>query len=145
MRRPVTVIAPKGCIFNPNFPRASFSRFNQANLLADCVMRSLADVMPERVSAGTSAHIHFVSYNGFNKDKGEYWVYLEVDEGSYGGRYTFVCDRMYKTEKGINFCSRKKYCRFIKYKQSFAPDSGIMKFHNSSYNSKHCFLNRSES
>lgn len=38
MRRPVTVIAPKGCIFNPNFPRASFSRFNQANLLADCVI-----------------------------------------------------------------------------------------------------------
>ncbi len=54
--------------------------------LVDCVMRSLADVMPDRVSAGTSAHIHFVSYNGFNKDKGEYWVYLEVDEGSYGGR-----------------------------------------------------------
>ena len=49
-------------------------------------MRSIADVMPDRVSAGTSAHIHFVSYNGFNKDKGEYWVYLEVDEGSYGGR-----------------------------------------------------------
>lgn len=87
MRRPVHVIAPKGCIFNPNFPRATFSRFNQANLLADCVMRSLADVMPERVSAGTSAHIHFVSYNGFNHEKGEYWVYLEVDEGSYGGRY----------------------------------------------------------
>ncbi len=87
MRRPVKVIAPKGCIFNPNFPRASFSRFNQANLLADCVMRLLADVMPERVSAGTSAHIHFVSYNGFDKNKDEYWVYLEVDEGSYGGRY----------------------------------------------------------
>ena len=86
MRRPVTVIAPKGCIFNPNFPRATFSRFNQANLLADCVMRSLAEVMPDRVSAGTSAHIHFVSYNGFNEEKGEYWVYLEVDEGSYGGR-----------------------------------------------------------
>lgn len=86
MRRPVKVIAPKGCIFNPNFPRATFSRFNQANLLADCVMRALADVMPERVSAGTSAHIHFVSYNGFDPKKGEYWVYLEVDEGSYGGR-----------------------------------------------------------
>lgn len=87
MTRPLTLIAPKGCIFNPNFPRATFSRFSQANLLADCVMRSLAPVMPERVSAGTSAHIHFVSYSGFNKDKGEYWVYLEVDEGSYGGRY----------------------------------------------------------
>lgn len=87
MRRPVKVIAPKGCIFNPNFPRATFSRFNQANLLADCVMRALSGVMPERVSAGTSAHIHFVSYNGFDPKKGEYWVYLEVDEGSYGGRY----------------------------------------------------------
>ena len=87
MTRPLTIIAPKGCIFNPNFPRASTSRFCQANLMADCIMRSLAPVMPERVSAGTSAHIHFVSYNGFNKDNGEYWVYLEVDEGSYGGRY----------------------------------------------------------
>lgn len=86
MTRPLTIIAPKGSIFNPNFPRATFSRFSQANLLADCVMRSLASVMPDRVSAGTSAHIHFVSYSGFNPDKGEYWVYLEVDEGSYGGR-----------------------------------------------------------
>jgi N-methylhydantoinase B/oxoprolinase/acetone carboxylase alpha subunit len=87
MTRPLTIIAPKGCIFNPNFPRATFSRFNQANLLADCVMRSLAPFLPERVSAGTSAHIHFISYSGFIEQKGEYWVYLEVNEGSYGGRY----------------------------------------------------------
>jgi N-methylhydantoinase B len=29
--------------------------------------------------------VYFVSYGGTNDD-GEYWVYLEVNEGSYGGR-----------------------------------------------------------
>ena len=29
---------------------------------------------------------HFLAYSGFNEEEGEYWVYLEVDEGSYGGR-----------------------------------------------------------
>lgn len=39
-------------------------------------MRSLEDVMPTRVSAGTSTHIHFVNYSGFNYDKDEYWVII---------------------------------------------------------------------
>ena len=46
----------------------------------------LAPVVPTRVTAGNSAHLHFISYSGFDPDAGEYWVYLEVDEGSYGGR-----------------------------------------------------------
>jgi 5-oxoprolinase (ATP-hydrolysing) len=50
------------------------------------VLRALAPVLPERVTTGNSAHIHFVSYSGYVSGQGEYWVYLEVDEGSYGGR-----------------------------------------------------------
>jgi 5-oxoprolinase (ATP-hydrolysing) len=42
--------------------------------------------VPEQVTAGNSAHLHFISYSGFLEEEGEYWVYLEVDEGSYGGR-----------------------------------------------------------
>lgn len=87
LERPVTIIAPKGCIFNPNFPRASSARFNQVNRMADCIVKALAPVMPERVSAGNSANIHYIVYSGFNKEAGEYWVYGEVTEGSYGGRY----------------------------------------------------------
>ena len=41
---------------------------------------------PRRSPPGNSAHLHFISYSGFNAEEGEYWVYLEVDEGSYGGR-----------------------------------------------------------
>jgi len=37
--------------------------------------------------AGSSAHCHFCAYTGFDKEAGEYWVYLEVNEGAYGGRY----------------------------------------------------------
>ena len=40
-----------------------------------------------KVTAGNSAGIHFCSYSGFDEESGEYWLYLEVNEGSYGGRY----------------------------------------------------------
>ena len=86
MTRPINVIAPKGSIFNPNFPRSCFARFCQVQRAVDLVLRALAPVVPERVTAGNSAHLHFISYSGFDADQGEYWVYLEVDEGSYGGR-----------------------------------------------------------
>ena len=86
MLEPVKVIAPKGSIFNPNYPRACFARFCQVQRAVDLVLRALAPVVPEKVTAGNSAHLHFISYSGFNAEEGEYWVYLEVDEGSYGGR-----------------------------------------------------------
>ncbi|NKC13245.1 MAG: hydantoinase B/oxoprolinase family protein [Gammaproteobacteria bacterium] len=85
--RPVQVIAPKGTIFNPNFPRACFSRFAQIQRVLDCTIQALAPVIPERATGGNSASLYFISYSGFVPEKQQYWMYLEVDEGSYGGRY----------------------------------------------------------
>jgi N-methylhydantoinase B/oxoprolinase/acetone carboxylase alpha subunit len=85
--RAVEVIAPKGTIFNPNFPRACFSRFCQVQRVVDNTILALADTLPQQVTAGNSAGIHFCSYSGFVPESGEYWLYLEVNEGSYGGRY----------------------------------------------------------
>ncbi len=85
--RPVSVIAPKGTIFNPNFPRACFSRFCQVQRVVDNIILALADQLPQQVTAGNSAGIHFCSYSGFLPESGEYWLYLEVNEGAYGGRY----------------------------------------------------------
>ena len=42
---------------------------------------------PRGVTAGNSAGIHFCAYSGFSEEMGEYWLYLEVNEGAYGGRY----------------------------------------------------------
>ena len=85
--RPVKVIAPKGTIFNPNFPRACFSRFCQTQRVVDNVNLALAEALPEKVTGGNSAGIHFCAYAGFDESAGEYWLYLEVNEGSYGGRF----------------------------------------------------------
>jgi 5-oxoprolinase (ATP-hydrolysing) len=86
MLAPVDVVAPKGSIFNPNYPRACFARFCQVQRAVDLALRALAPVLPDKITSGNSAHLHFIAYSGFLEEEGEYWVYLEVDEGSYGGR-----------------------------------------------------------
>jgi N-methylhydantoinase A/oxoprolinase/acetone carboxylase beta subunit/N-methylhydantoinase B/oxoprolinase/acetone carboxylase alpha subunit len=86
MLAPVKVVAPQGSIFNPNFPRACFARFCQVQRAVDLALRALAPVLPNQITAGNSAHLGFLAYSGFDEEEGEYWVYLEVDEGSYGGR-----------------------------------------------------------
>ena len=65
--RPVKVIAPKGTIFNPNFPRACFSRFCQTQRVVDNVNLALADALPEKVTGGNSAGIHFCAYAGLRR------------------------------------------------------------------------------
>ena len=57
--RPVKVVAPKGTIFNPTFPRACFSRFTQVQRVVDNTILALADALPDKVTAGNSAGIHF--------------------------------------------------------------------------------------
>lgn len=87
MFRPVSVVAPKGSIFNPNFPRACFARMAQVQRVLDCVIRALAPVIPRRVNAGNSAHVMSVSYSGVRPGQNQYWVCVEVNEGSYGARH----------------------------------------------------------
>ena len=87
MFKPVKVIAPEGSIFNPRYPRACVARFCQLQRAVDLVLRALAPVVPDKVTAGNSAHTLFISYSGFDEQEQEYWVYLEVNEGSYGGRH----------------------------------------------------------
>jgi N-methylhydantoinase B/oxoprolinase/acetone carboxylase alpha subunit len=46
----------------------------------------LSTVLPTKTTAGNSAHMHGNSYAGVNPETGEYWIYIEINEGSYGGR-----------------------------------------------------------
>lgn len=83
--RPVSVVAPKGSIFNPEPPTSAEARFTQCNMMIDLIIKALAPVLPERVIAGSSASISFAAYSGV-RPSGDYWVFLEVNEGAYGGR-----------------------------------------------------------
>ena len=82
--RPNTITAPAGCLANPTFPAPTIARFSGGNLVADTLMRALAPILPEAISAGTGT-LKIVSYSGF-KD-GEHWVYMDIHEGSYGARH----------------------------------------------------------
>ncbi|MBO0662881.1 hydantoinase B/oxoprolinase family protein [Jiella sp. MQZ9-1] len=83
--RPITVTAPKGCIFNPVAPAAAEARFCQIQRMADLVIKALAPVLPERCTAGNAATLSFAAFSGV-RPNGDYWVFLEVNEAAMGGR-----------------------------------------------------------
>jgi N-methylhydantoinase B len=82
--RPVTISAPEGTIANPRFPAPTIARFNSGNIVADVLMRALAPVLPEGVAAGVG-NLKVVAFSG--ERNGGAWVYMDIMEGSYGGRY----------------------------------------------------------
>ena len=82
--RPIHIVAPKGTLCNPVYPAPTIARFCPGNIVADTLMKALSQVVPQQVSAGVG-NLKVVSYSGL---KGEnYWVYMDIMEGSYGGRY----------------------------------------------------------
>jgi len=83
--RPITITAPLGSLANPRYPAPVIARFCPGSVLAATVMRALAPVVPEQVSAGVG-NLKIVAYSGL-RDDGTYWVYMDITEGSYGGRF----------------------------------------------------------
>lgn len=84
LTRPITIVAPKGCLANPIFPAPVIARFCPGNQLADTVMKAFSHMVPHQVSAGIG-NLRVVAISGL-KD-GNHWVHMEIMEGSYGGRH----------------------------------------------------------
>jgi N-methylhydantoinase B len=82
--RPVTITAPEGTLANPTFPAPTIARFNSGNIVADVLMRAMAPLLPEGVAAGVG-NLKVVAFSGA-RDGGA-WVYMDIMEGSYGGRH----------------------------------------------------------
>jgi len=84
LTRPIRVRAPLGSICNPTFPAPTIARFCPGNIVASTLMRALAQAVPQQVSAGIG-NLKVVAYSGLVGEK--YWVYMDITEGSYGGRH----------------------------------------------------------
>jgi N-methylhydantoinase B len=82
--RPIHINAPLGSICNPTFPAPTIARFCPGNIVASTLMRAIAQVAPKQISAGVG-NLKVVAYSGL--DNGRYWVYMDITEGSYGGRF----------------------------------------------------------
>jgi N-methylhydantoinase B len=83
LTRPIRIIAPKGSLANPVFPAPTIARFAPGNQLADTVMKALAQVAPDSVSAGIG-NLRVMAFSGEGAEGP--WVHMEIFEGSYGGR-----------------------------------------------------------
>ncbi|MDF9844512.1 MULTISPECIES: hydantoinase B/oxoprolinase family protein [unclassified Paenibacillus] len=84
LMRPIQIIAPKGTLVNPSFPAPTIARFCPGNMVADTLMHALGQIVPEKISAGIG-NLNVVAYSGLKEE--QYWVYMDIMEGSYGGRY----------------------------------------------------------
>lgn len=84
LTRPVQIVAPKGTLCNPIFPAPTIARFCPGNIVADTLMKALSQVVPQQVSAGVG-NLKVVAFSGLDGEN--YWVYMDIMEGSYGGRY----------------------------------------------------------
>ena len=84
--RPISIFAPEGTIVNPKFPAPTIARFCPGNRIADLTLKALAEVVPERTSAGVG-NLKIGTYSGVT-DEDEYWVYMDIVSGSYGARPT---------------------------------------------------------
>ena len=81
------MIAPKGTIYNPNFPRACSGRFMKCERICDNVILALSEPWPERTRRATAPCATRSSLQRLQPEKAQYWVYMEINESSYGGRY----------------------------------------------------------
>jgi len=84
LTRPIDIIAPKGCLANPEFPAPTIARFCPGNQLADTVMKALGQAVPQHISAGIG-NLKVIAFSG--TQAGRQWVHMEIFEGSYGGRF----------------------------------------------------------
>lgn len=84
LTRPINIVAPKGTLCNPIFPAPTIARFMPGNVVADTLMKAFSQIVPKQVSAGVG-NLKAAALSGRSDE--DYWVYMDIFEGSYGGRY----------------------------------------------------------
>ncbi|HSM57174.1 MAG TPA: hydantoinase B/oxoprolinase family protein [Candidatus Sulfomarinibacteraceae bacterium] len=84
LTRAIHITAPRGCLANPIYPAPVIARFCPGNIISATVMKALAPVAPHNISAGIG-NLKVAAYSGVVDEN--YWVYMDITEGSYGGRY----------------------------------------------------------
>jgi N-methylhydantoinase B len=83
-RKAITVIAPKGCFFNPIPPAPGAGRAVVANRIVDTIMGAMSKALPDRAVTASS---HFVNATfGGLKGSHEPFVYYELLMGGYHAR-----------------------------------------------------------
>ncbi len=68
MFRPISVIAPEGCLLNPKFPAACGGRSSTGHYVPTLVYGALEQVIPEKIIAGTGSPLWNITLSGIRAD-----------------------------------------------------------------------------
>jgi N-methylhydantoinase B len=82
--RPLTIIAPSGCIFNATRPAPVAAYFEATEMASDLVWHALAPAFPERLPAGTYVSVCSTSLALTHPDTGEPTLLVEPQPGGWG-------------------------------------------------------------
>ncbi len=74
--RPITVIAPKGCVYNAGPMAPCFLCGNVASTILELINKALYKVLPERIPACSGGDVCGVGFFGVDHDTGRHWATL---------------------------------------------------------------------
>lgn len=86
--RPISIVAPPGCIVNPQFPAPGGSRMLIGHYLPMLVFGCLGQIVPERVMAACGSPMWGMNQSGLNADgpgKGKPYANMFFFNGGMGG------------------------------------------------------------
>ena len=82
----VRMLAPEGTVANSTPPAPVVGGWETQTRLIDVMFKALSPVMPDRVPAGTKAMMCHAGFGGADPRTGEYYCFLEMMAGGFGGR-----------------------------------------------------------
>ncbi len=74
--RPVTVIAPEGCVYNAGPTAPCFLCGNVASTILELINKALYKILPERIPACSGGDVCGMGFFGINPDTGRHWATL---------------------------------------------------------------------
>lgn len=83
--RPITVLAPEGCLLNPTRPAPVWGRHLSGHYLPFAIFGALSKIMPDRIAADSGSPIWNVYFKGVDKRRRRF-VKMFFMSGGYGAR-----------------------------------------------------------
>jgi len=86
--KPITISAPEGTVVNAQSPAPVVGRNTITHTIVSAIMQALAQVVPERVTAGyyANSNVHILAGDGIGEHKP--WILFDIEVGGGGARRT---------------------------------------------------------
>ena len=82
----IHVDAPLRTVLNAQSPAPVVSRVTTCHRLVDVILEALAQVIPDRVTAGYYGVSNICNIGGYDPATGKSWVHFEIEVGGWGAR-----------------------------------------------------------